>query len=155
MGYLRAVDRIMSEMPFEVLITFLCLATGLPMAVGILPSPASLIRVLPGWSIQCWGAMLSMGGLLTFVGLGLSHATKHRKFIEGLYIEGAGMLILGAGTLVFGLTIAAAAGWRALFGMLVYFVMAASCFFRFRTLRRTVSEMKKAVEIERGHLHGD
>lgn len=151
----RTVDRIMTEMPFEVLITVLCLIVGLPMALGVLPPPTSLVRTLPEWSIRCWGSLLSLGGITTLVGLLLSHATQKRRFIEGLYIEGAGMAILGSGALVFGLTIFVAAGWHAMFSVLVYLVMAVSCFFRYRTTRHTVKKMKEAIGIERKFLHGN
>lgn len=152
---LRATGRMMSEMPFEVFITILCLMAGLPMALGILPPPTSLVRTLPVWAIRCWGSLLSLGGITTLTGLFLSHATKKRRFVEGLYIESAGMAILGSGALVFGLTIFVAAGWHAMFSVLVYFVMAASCFFRYRATRHTVKKMKEAIGIERKFLHGN
>lgn len=152
---LRTINKVMSEMPFEVLITLMCLFSGLPMALGILPSPSSVLSTLPVWAIRCWGVMLSVGGLTTIIGLLMSHATRNRKFVEGLYIEGGGMLILGSGALVFGLTIMAAAGMRSIFSVCVYLALTASCFFRFRTAKQTVRKMKEAIDLERKRIHGD
>lgn len=155
MRAVRTLDRMMSEMPFEVLIVFLCLFSGLPMALGILPSPGSLIRTLPTWGIRLWGATLSIGGFMAIIGLVMSHVDRRRRFIEGMYIEGGGLLMIGAGALVFGLCILVAAGWPAAFSILIYGVMAASCFFRFRTVRRTVRKMREAIDLERKLQSGD
>lgn len=152
---IRLVDSVMSEMPFEVLIILLCILTGLPMALGVLPQPNSLIATLPSWTIKCWGGLLSVGGITALIGLIMSHLIARRRFVEGMYLEAGGLLVIGSGALVFGLCIVVAVGWPAVFSISVYCIMAAACFFRYRTIRRTISKMREAIVLERKHLDGD
>lgn len=153
MRAVRTMDRMMSEMPFEVLIVFLCILSGTPMAFGAVPSPNSLLVSLPHWAVRGWGALLAVGGLMTYIGLVMSHIVAKRRFIEGLYVEAGGLLLIGSGSLVFSMSIMAVNGWNSIFSISVYIVLAASCFFRYRTLRRTIRKMREAIELER-KLHG-
>jgi hypothetical protein len=92
---------------------------------------------------------------MTLVGLTMSHLTTRRRFLEGLYVEAGGLFALGAGSLVFSLGIAAAQGTRATFSILVYLMVSLSCYFRYRSLKRTVHKMRHAIELERKLQNGD
>jgi hypothetical protein len=130
---------------FELLIAWLCLGTGLPMALGA-PAPMSLQRALPHWLINCWGGTLFLGGLLIVVGIGLRHRhPSTARLATGLRVEVAGLMPLAAGSAVFGIVIAAAGGWRGMFAAGTYVMFAVACLLRSVEVRDAERGLRSAV----------
>lgn len=149
------LDGMMAEAPFEVLFMILCLLSGIPLALGALPPPNSLTATLPPLLIRLWGLTLAIGGGITLTGLIMAHLYRQRRFVEGLIIEGGGLVALGSAVFVFALAIIVVNGTAAVFGISVYFMLTASCFARWRTTRRAVKKMKTALDLERKLQSGE
>lgn len=57
------------EQPFEIFIAALCVASGLPLIIGVAPNPASIEALLPPAIVAVWGLNLVAGGALICTGL--------------------------------------------------------------------------------------
>jgi hypothetical protein len=155
MRLVKWLDRMLSEDQFKVFFMILCLFAGIPLALGA-PAPSSVVAALPVLVIRLWGVTLALGGVTSLVGIAMRHATRSRLFIEGLIIEGAGLVALASAAATFATVIIVVnATWSAAFGTATYFMFVAACIFRFRTIRRVVRKMQEAIELERRLQSGD
>lgn len=134
---------------FELLIAYLCVVAGLPLALGA-PPPNSIQRILPSWLVHCWGATLFIGGVLIVLGLALRRgAPGISRLLVGLRIEQAGLLPMAAGAAVFSLVITVAAGWPGVFAGGTYLMFAAACLLRTVEVRDTARGIDQAVQRSR------
>lgn len=150
----RWMDSLLSEDPFELFFVLLCFLAGIPLATRAAPSPSSLEAALPLLVVKLWGVTLSSGGFVSLCGILLRHpnpyrTTKKPRYIEGLLIEGGGLIALASAAAVIALAIITRTGLEALFGTATYFMFVAACAYRFITIKRTVAKMREAIELER------
>lgn len=154
MRSLRWLDRMLSEDQFKVFFMLLCLVAGIPLVLGA-PAPKS-VEALPELVVRLWGITLALGGLTSLVGISMRHARRSRLFIEGLLVEGAGLVALASAAAVFATVIIVVnATWSAAFGTATYFMFTVACGFRFRTIRRIVRKMQEAIKLESRLQSGD
>lgn len=141
---------------FELLIAWLCLASGASLALGA-PPPNSVQRVLPSWLIHTWGLTLCVGGLLIVTGVMIRHRsrTKLERLVLGLRIERAGLVPLAAASAVFGLVICVVGGWRGAFAAGTYLAFAAACLCRTSEAAETERGLAKAMSVGRLDLGQD
>lgn len=126
--------------PFEILVGFLCLETGLGMLlIGFAPSSATAL--LPEVLIRVWGLVLALGGTLLLSGIFLRYSKD--KFMLGLLVERAGYYPLISGTLAYSVIILVRAGIAGMFPMLTYLVFAAICAIRHRQINYTVRQLRR------------
>jgi hypothetical protein len=129
-----------AERPMEFFIGFLCLLSGLPMAIlGVAPDSAT--HYMPAYLIRLWGLGLTLGGGCVVAGI-LIRYSKERFFI-GLMVERSGYWPLITGTTVFSIVIIFRAGWDGLFPILTYVAFAVVCWLRQRQIYRLVHRVTK------------
>lgn len=110
--------------PFEVYIAGLAVLSGAPLLIGK-PGPETINAVLPLWLVRVWGTMLITGALLVLIGL-----LRPRGRLERL-----GHTLLAPASLVYGLAIIAAIGWRGLIAGFIVTGFGLACMTRAYVLR--------------------
>lgn len=89
---IRLVPRPTALEPFKLLLAFMCVVSGIPLALHG-AAPTTVQAALPPWLVLLWGCELALGGLLTLGGtLG-----------GAWWIERTGLAFLGAASTVYGL----------------------------------------------------
>jgi len=149
----RWLQGVMMEDQFKVFLAVLCALSGVPLLAGKYPAPTSLEASLPHLLIRLWGATLAFGGGLVIAGILIRHAKERRWFLEGLMIESAGLLPLGAAALVLAITAVFAVGVGATFGASIYVMFAAACCARTWAIRRIVKQLRQAIDREHSIEH--
>lgn len=127
---------------FELLIAFIFAVSGLPLALGVAPNPTSIIAVLPDIARVVWGILLSTGGFLVLWGIIWRHYNPI-KFVSGLYLERAGLYMLGSSTAVFVLAIVVFAGTAGFFAGMTYGAFAAACASRTRSIGKEIGIIRE------------
>jgi hypothetical protein len=127
---------------FEILIAFICALSGIPLAFSIAPRPTSIVVVLPELARIVWGISLSLGGSLVLVGI-IWRYNNPIKFISGLYLERAGLYMLGSSTAVFVLAIIVFAGANGFFSGMTYGAFASACLSRTMLITREISIIRE------------
>lgn len=151
----RFADSILTEDPFRIFFVVLCLLVGVPYVLGVLPPPNALESALPAVVIRLWGATLVLGSLTTLCGIVMAHALRSRRYIEGLMIEGGGLLVLASPSIVLSLVLVITSGLDAALGISTYAMFATACLYRFRGCRRTTNKMREAIQLERKLQEGN
>jgi hypothetical protein len=141
----KAVARAWSSNEFELFVAVLCTVVGLPLAVGVAPSPNSIAAALPNWTLFFWGLSLSLGGLCTVIGI-LIRYTKPQQFVTGLLTEKAGMYMLGSASSVLCLAIGVFAGAVGMLSAGIFGALALACVTRIRTINKEASIVKEHGE---------
>lgn len=130
---------------FELFFALICLASGLPLAFGVVPSPTSVTAVLPKLMVIAWGCSLSLGGGCISYGI-LWRFYRPAQFIAGLYVERAGLYMLSSAVVVFILAVTLFAGAPSFFAAALYGAFVAACISRSRSI---------SLEINIIRSHGD
>lgn len=127
---------------FELLWAVVCLLVGLPLASGLAPSPTSVNALLPSVLRVIWGMSLTLGGGLTLSGILWRHIDASR-FISGLYVERAGLVMLGTSAAVFVIVIWFYAGAPTLFVAAIYGAFIAACISRTKSIGMEISIIRE------------
>lgn len=130
---------------FELWVALLCMISGLPLALGVAPSPNSALAVMPTWTFFLWGLSLSLGGGCTVTGILWRYLNK-QQFIAGLLVEKAGLFMLGAACAVLALAIGFYAGGPGLLTSGICGALAAACASRIRTINKEAKIVKEHGE---------
>lgn len=130
---------------FELFVAILCMVSGIPLAIGVAPSPNSVIAVMPTWTFFAWGLSLSLGGGCTVTGILWRYFDK-RQFLAGCLVEKAGLFMLGTSCSVLGLAIAFYAGATGTLTAGLCFALMLACFSRIRTINKEASIVKEYGE---------
>lgn len=138
------------EDQFELFIAFLCMISGLPLIFQAAAAPSSLEALLPVAVVRLWGATLCIGGTVICVGIFLRHINRRRLYFEGLMIEAAGLLPLGAATLVLSIVAFYVQGMKVLFGALIYLSFTGACASRFWAITLVMRALRTAMTREQG-----
>lgn len=142
---MKGILRAWNAFQFELFVAMLCMYTGLPLALGVVPAPHSIAYTLPPWTLSIWGLMLSLGGLCTVTGILWRYINKV-QFVAGLYVEKAGLWMLGSCSIVLGIAIGYYAGDVGLLTAGVFGALAAACFSRIRTINKEADIVKEYGE---------
>lgn len=129
----------------EMYTAVLCVLVGIPLVVGITPSPNSVQNILPTWALVVWGITLTLGGLCTVTGI-LWRYFQPLQFVRGLLIEKAGQYMLGASCSVLCLAISLYTGPGGLLIAGTYGAFALACISRTRTINKEVKVVKEHGE---------
>lgn len=136
---MRMPDVIMDR-PFEVLVGFLCVQSGIVMAIfGI--APVSVTATLPAILIHIWGSVLALGGSLLLSGIYARYVRE--KFLLGLLIERAGYYPLVSGTLAYSAIIIYRAGLDGAFPSMTYLVFATICALRYHRVSTMLRHLRR------------
>lgn len=110
--------------PFEIFLCCLCVLSGVPYMVGA-TAPSGIEQALPNTLIIVWGFNLTVGGLLTLIGMGRLNPRIMR----------AGLSVLGPTAMVYSLATIAYVGWRGLFAGLITFGFGMVCLIKDYTVK--------------------
>ncbi len=91
---------VLTNYPFEVIVTFIALVIGLPLLCGLV-APTSLVVLLPSIGYWAYAAALVLGGIFTGVGLRLKSSAA----------LSSGLQLLGGSYAVYGLATVALSGF--------------------------------------------
>lgn len=139
---LHRVVRAWTGYQFEILWAIVCLLVGLPLASGLAPSPTSVNALLPVVHRIVWGISLTLGGGLTLFGILWRHLDSSR-FIPGLYVERAGLFMLGTSAAVFVVVLWFYAGAPSLYVAAVYGAFIAACISRTRSIGTEINIIRE------------
>lgn len=117
--------------PFQTLIMFLCVITGIPILFGKAPAPASLEAALPLHIVYLWSGAISLGALLTLAGM------FFRTKVSGLLTEQLGLVLVGVACLFYAgiaiVTLGATSGAAVPAG--IVFACGVACLWRWRQIQ--------------------
>jgi len=131
--------------PFELLIAFLCVVSGIPLMLGFHLSN-STAEVLPFTLQILWGVLLFIGGALSILGLVRFHMSPEaRRQILALRIEQSGWIMVATALFVFGFILFTLNASGAGFVLLTYTAFIAACVLRYLTLRQAVRAYTKVI----------
>jgi uncharacterized membrane protein YidH (DUF202 family) len=131
--------------PFELLIAFLCVVTGIPLMLGVHLSN-STAEVLPFTLQILWGVLLFIGGALAMLGLVRFHTSPEaRRQILALRIEQSGWIMVATALFVFGFILVTLNASGAGFVLLTYAAFIAACVCRYIALRHAVRAYTKVI----------
>lgn len=131
-----------SGFQFEMLIALVCVLTGFPLAIGLLPTPNAIDALLPEIVRSAWGISLTLGGAFTLGGI-LWRYYNRTQFLAGLYLERAGLGMLGAAVIVYVTSIALVIGVPSIFSSSIYGAFVAACYSRSRSIGREIRIIKE------------
>jgi hypothetical protein len=142
---MRGIMRAWNTAQFELFVALLCMVSGVPLSLGIAPNPNSIVATLPTWAVVAWGVSLSFGGGCTVTGILWRHINE-LQFIAGLYVEKAGLYMLGSACLVLALAIGIHVGGSGLVTSGICGALAAACVSRVRTINKEAKIVKEHTE---------
>lgn len=136
------VSPVLHDASFEIFFALLCLLSA-PTILGQPETyaPMAIGAVMPVPLIVAWGISLLVSGVFIHVGL----------FFKEYRIEQAGLALLAAAALMFGMSILGFAEWEArrLFSLLTYAAVTMTCVYRYRYLTR----LHRALRLARDLAH--
>lgn len=122
--------------PRALFVLSLCVAVGIPLIFAN-ATPGTIASKLDPPLIVVWGLMLSLGSLVTLVGV-------VRQSVNGIITEQVGSVAVGGACLIYAVAIWLSVRWAGAVPMVIVFGWGLSCFWRWYQLQRL---MKKAEDV--------
>ena len=71
--------------PFELFLAVLCVVSGVPTLLGVIPRPGTLSAQLAPWLVFCWSFLLVAGGLAVIWGIVRRNESVERLGVSVLF----------------------------------------------------------------------
>jgi len=135
--------------PRAVFILALSVFSGLT-ALALETAPGSLESVLPSWAVTIWGALLSLGSLLTLAGMA-------RQTANGIITEQVGSVMVGVTTIYYSIIALLIVGTEAVQTVGIVLAWGAACLLRWAQLQVSINQAAAEArhrQIQRGIKRG-
>jgi len=135
--------------PRAVFILALSVFSGLT-ALAVDAAPNTLRSLLPEWGVVLWAVLLSLGSLITLVGMA-------RQTLNGIILEQVGSVMVGVTTVYYSVLVFIVVGRDAVQTVGIILAWGGACFLRWIQLQLLVDQAFRAQraidEIEGDHDH--
>lgn len=129
----RAVEILFgSRHPFQIYMLMLCLVSGFPLILGKVQAE-SIEAQLPGWGATAWGLALVGGALVALIGIFMPNR------VNGLLIEGIGLVSVGAAAVIYAIAIIATVGFGGIVAAGITLGFGLSCIVRWFQLNAVLA----------------
>lgn len=121
-----------SRSPFQIFVMLLCILTGVKSAIGQNTSPS--LETVPDFYNQFWGSMLLLGAVMALIG-----SFWRGSLSTGMLIERSGLYAIGGSAVVFGIIVAAYAGWVGIVTATTTAGFGAFCFSQVKYINKVIN----------------